>query len=70
MLRELQNGWKDAKASNVRYIEMKCAENVYEDMVERIKKGEMYEILRQMGMFVDRIWYVKNDALNMIEVFY
>ena len=67
---QIQKLWKDAKASNVRYIEMKCAENVYEDMVERIKKGEMYEILRQMGMFVDRIWYVKNDALNMIEVFY
>lgn len=68
---QIQDLWKQARASNVSYIEMKCSEETYEDIVNRIaQKGEMYEILRQMGIFVDRMWYVKNDALCMIEIFY
>lgn len=63
--------WKKAASKKQMYIEMKCTPEVFVEIVKRIEeKGEMYEILRQEGIFVDSLWCSKNEALHTIEIFY
>lgn len=68
---QIRKLWQKANGENKTFIEMKCTPEVYEEIADRIEqKGEMYEILRQNGVFVNALWCKRNDASNTIEIYY